>query len=289
MNESKTTRLANILGEQIGIVSENPLQYISISLISPNPDQPRKIFSEEQIKELAQSIKQYGVLQPIIVHKEKEDVYTIIAGERRWRACKIAGVKTIPAIVKSDCANRDLDSIALIENIQRQNLKTTEEAKSYASLMEKYGYTQEQLSYIVGKSRSHIANVLRISNLSSKVKEHLDKKEISLGHAKAIAGRKDSDDLVQEIIQKKLSVRETEALVGNKKASEKKAGQKHADNNSDQKVNEEKEKENIEYMLKSKIGLKAELDVKNKTVTFHYHNLDELDLLLAKIDTLGSD
>jgi len=181
MNKSdiRNSKIAAILGEQIGKATNNPLKYVEIDSIISNPEQPRKNFDEDKLEELAQSIRQYGVLQPIIIQELNKDQYCIIAGERRWRACKIANVKTIPAIIKSPKEKSDSEALALIENLQRQNLSITEEASYYANFLEKHNYTQDQLSQIIGKSRSHISNLLRINSLPDAVKSYIDHQKIS--------------------------------------------------------------------------------------------------------------
>lgn len=185
--------------------------------VEPNKDQPRKDFDKEKLDELADSISKHGVIQPIIVTK-KDDVYQIVAGERRWRASKQAGLKKIPAIIRNYDEVKIME-VALIENLQREDLNPVEEALGYKSLIETFSLTQDKISERVGKSRSAIANSLRLLNLPEKVRTLLEKGAISVGHAKAILSLTNKNDQIQiaEIVSdKKLSVRETENLIKNK-------------------------------------------------------------------------
>ena len=189
---------------------------LNISEVEPNRDQPRKKFSEESLKELAASIEQHGVIQPIIVIK-KDDYYEIVAGERRWRAARMAGLTKIPALIR-EYSDRELSEIALIENIQREDLTPIEEAKAYKALIEEYGITQEELSGRVSKSRAAIANSMRLLKLDEEVRNMLEEGIISAGHARALLVLEKNSDQVkaaQEIIKNSLSVRDTEKLVKN--------------------------------------------------------------------------
>lgn len=190
---------------------------INISDIEPNKSQPRKKFEEDSLIELSDSIKEYGIIQPIILQK-KEKFYEIVAGERRWRACKLVGLKEIPGIIK-DMGQEESAKIALIENIQREDLNPVEEAQAYKTLMEEFKLTQEELSLQIGKSRSYISNSIRILNLDNKVLDHISSGELSQGHGKAILSIKDKEEqikIAKEILNKKLNVRDTESLTRNK-------------------------------------------------------------------------
>lgn len=195
-----------------GFVSE-----IEIASIHVNKNQPRKIFSEEKLMELAASIKEHGVVQPIVVRPGKSGGYELVAGERRWRACKKLGVKTIPVIIK-DVSEREKAEIALIENIQRENLNPVEEAVAYKTLMEEYGLTQEELSSRVGKSRPFIANTVRLLNLPKEIVEMIQDGSLSAGHARAILGltkQKEQVELAKKVVAGNLSVRQTEQAIKN--------------------------------------------------------------------------
>lgn len=196
---------------------------LPISHISPNPDQPRKDFAKEALSELAASIQTYGVLQPIVVTEVKKDVYLIIAGERRWRAAALAGLTEIPAFIRNT-EKGDILELALIENIQRENLNGLEEAISYRALMEEFHYTQEQLSQKMGKSRPYIANALRLLTLSPEFQKMVRDGVLSPGHARAIlslSSAKEQQQLANTILKHHLSVRQAEQWAKNAKEQKK--------------------------------------------------------------------
>ncbi|MDG2521540.1 ParB/RepB/Spo0J family partition protein [Caulobacter segnis] len=186
---------------------------VSIELIRRNADQPRRVFSEELLEELSASIKEKGVLQPILVRPAPgaEGEYQIVAGERRWRAAQRAGLRSMPVLVR-DLDDLQVLEIGIVENVQRADLNAVEEAQSYRALMEKFGRTQEDVAHVVGKSRSHVANILRLLTLPEEVQNLLSEGLITAGHAKAIASAEDPAALARLVIEKGLSVRETEAL-----------------------------------------------------------------------------
>lgn len=203
-------------------VSNYSILSIDIKDIIPNKNQPRIDFDDESLKELAKSIETYGLIQPILVRSVKGK-YQIVAGERRWRACKLAGLKEIPSIVK-DMGQEESAKIALIENIQREDLNPVEEAQAYKRLMEEFDLTQEELSSQIGKSRSYISNSIRILNLDNEVLDHISSGDLSQGHGKAILSIKDKEEqikIAKEILNKKLNVRDTENLTRNKNNVEK--------------------------------------------------------------------
>ena len=183
--------------------------------ISVNRNQPRKFFSEEKIEELAASIREHGVVQPIVVRPGRSGAYELVAGERRWRACKKLGLESIPAIIK-DVTEREMAEIALIENIQREDLNPVEEAVAYKALLEEYGLTQEELSGRVGKSRSVIANTVRLLNLPTEVIEMVRENRLTSGHARSLLGlssKKEQVELARQVVARSLSVRETEQAI----------------------------------------------------------------------------
>lgn len=189
---------------------------IDIRDIKPNPYQPRKKFDEDKLKELAESIKTHGVFTPILV-KKSINGYELIAGERRFRACKLAKVKKIPAIIM-DFDDKQMMEIALLENIQRENLNVIEEALGYAKIIENLGYTQEQLAQRIGKSREHVTNLLRLLKLPKKIQEYVMNKQLSMGHVRAllpIENKEDMELVAKKAIDEKLSVRAVEAIVKN--------------------------------------------------------------------------
>lgn len=216
------------IAEDISLINDNSKEKVSLiklSKIEPNKEQPRKAFDKEKLEALAASIKEHGVIQPVIVKDLENGFYMIVAGERRWRAARMAGLKEIPAIIRS-YGELETMQVALIENLQRENLNPIEEAMSYKTLIDDFSLTQEQLSEQVGKSRSAIANSIRLLSLSDEIKAFLENGKLSGGHARAILSV-DSDEkklsLAQKIISSDLSVRqaENEAKLLNKKKEKK--------------------------------------------------------------------
>ena len=250
---------------------------LKTSQLEPNKEQPRKKFDEEKIEELAQSIKQYGIIQPIIVAK-KDDYYQIIAGERRWRAAKKAGLKEVPVVLK-EYTDKEIAEISLIENIQREDLNPIEEANSYKQLIEEYNLTQEELSERVSKSRTEIANKMRLLKLSNEVQKMLIGGELSAGHARALLSlenKSDQNKVAEEVIQKNLSVRQTEDLVRNMLAPKKKAPQK------EKKDDLEFVYKDLETKLSDCLGTKVTINRKDKNkgkIEINYYSEDELDRL----------
>jgi ParB family chromosome partitioning protein len=248
---------------------------IEIDKIIPNEYQPRKIFNDEKLKELAASIKEQGVIQPIIVHRVGTN-YGLIAGERRWRATRLAGLKTIPALVR-EATKRELIEQALIENIQREDLNPLEAAEAFKRLQEEFKLTQEDLAKRVGKERSTITNFLRILGLPKEVKQGLSSGSLSMGHAKAILALERVRDQIQAaalILKKGLSVREAEALASRLKnpPKEKKARLSH-------------ELKAVEEKLKKALGTKVSISSKSKggRIVIEYYSDEELDRILEKI------
>lgn len=200
---------------------------VRISEIEPNLGQPRKEFDEKALGELADSIAQHGILQPLLIRPAKNGMYQIVAGERRWRAARLAGLTEVPVLIR-ELGDMETDQIALIENLQREDLNAVEMAEGYRSLMEKHGMTQEQLSEAVGKSRPAVANTLRLLNLPPEALEMLRSGKISAGHAKAIlsAPEEKQEELAKKVAFSGLSVRETERLATKKDLPEEKPKQK---------------------------------------------------------------
>lgn len=208
LNDTKTKEV--IEGEKKQILASHALE-IQIDKINPNKSQPRTFFEEEKLKELAESIKSVGIIEPIIVSKKDETNYEIIAGERRWRAAKTAQLKKIPCLVKDDIGENLLE-IMLIENIQREDLTPIEEARSYEEILKKKKITQEKLATILGKTRTYITNIIRLLKLPNEVIDLLNQKKISVGHAKVLVGlpKKDILEIVEKIQAESLSVRSLE-------------------------------------------------------------------------------
>lgn len=257
---------------------ENQINILRISLVDPKSDQPRKYFDKEALNDLAESIRENGLLQPILVREYGEGRYQIIAGERRFRACKLAGLAEIPAIVL-DRDDKNAAQIALIENIQREDLNPIEEAMAYKALAEEYDMTQEELSYKVGKSRPAIANSMRLLDLPEEIITMVAAGDLSAGHARTLLGVKDRDDMIllaQIASDEELSVRRLEEEV--KRI------------NRPKKVKEEVEDEapfvdyfrELELRIQRQIGRKAKIEDKGKkkTLTLYYEDNEDLDELL---------
>lgn len=235
---------------------------LEISELRPNPYQPRKIFDEEALKELSQSIKEHGVFQPIIV-KPSIKGYEIIAGERRYRASKLAGRTTIPAIIR-EFSDEQMMEIALLENLQREDLSAIEEAYAYKSMIEKLNLTQEELSNKVGKSRSHITNILGLLRLPEDIQNMVAKNEISMGHARVLS-KIDSEEKIREavskIVDEKLSVRDTEDILNSSNYERKnKIERKPKENNREYKY--------VEDLLRDKLDTKVKIKDRKIEITF---------------------
>ncbi|HSH35040.1 ParB/RepB/Spo0J family partition protein [Schnuerera sp.] len=206
------------------------IQNIKISSITPNEDQPRKDFDKKLLKELTDSIKQYGVIQPIVVRK-KNDIFEIIAGERRWRAAKAAGLTEVPCIVKK-VDDKQAMKLALIENLQRDNLNPIEEAYAFEGLIKEHNLTQEEVASAIGKSRSYIANTIRLLKLDDEIKDYISKGKLSSGHGRALLGIKNKEEMIktaQNIMNNNMNVRETEKVVKDRKKKKPKKNQVQKD------------------------------------------------------------
>lgn len=263
---------------------ENQISILKISLVDPKSDQPRKYFDKEALEELSESIKENGLLQPILVREYGEGRYQIIAGERRFRASKLAGLPEIPAIIL-DRTDKDAAQIALIENIQREDLNPIEEANAYRALAKEYDMTQEELSVKVGKSRSAIANAVRLLDLPEEIITMVAAKELSAGHARTLLGLKDRDTmllLAQVAAEQGISVRELEERV--KKANK---PQKESANTEDgvDAVPFVDYKKEMELRIQRQIGRRAEISDKGKkkTLTLYYEDNEDLEELLKVI------
>ena len=247
---------------------------INISEIKANKDQPRKDFKKEELEELASSIKSQGVLQPIVVRKKEDQQYEIIAGERRWRGAQIAGLHEIPALVK-EMTDNEAQETALIENIQRENLNAVEEARAYKKLLENQNTGHDSLSTIIGKSKSHISNMLRLLELDDEILNYIIKGKLSMGHARALIGVPNANVLAKEIINKNLSVRETEKNTAKYKKN--KSNKKFKDPNI----------ADLEKELSEKIGLKTSIHFNEEgssgSLTLFYSDLDQLDDIMKRL------
>lgn len=269
-------------------LSEQATTELPVNRIDPSPYQPRKYFAEEALRELADSVRKNGVMQPIIV-REREGRYELIAGERRWRASKLAGLQTIPVIVK-DLSDRQALEFALIENIQRQDLTPIEEAQGYRRIMNEFNYTQEELSAELGKSRSHVANMLRLLALPDRIKHVLDEGQISMGHARALIGVEDAPEMVEEIIRKQLNVRQTEKLIKDRTKPATTSPSPTAPRQAKPVANvlpKEKDEDilGLERMLSEAMGLAVSIEDEdnNGRVVIAFNSLEQLDRILQKL------
>lgn len=251
------------------------LKNITISSLVANQNQPRKKFNKVELEELAASIKAKGILQPIVVRKKSEDVYEIIAGERRWRAAQIAGLHEVPTIVKTMTDNEVIQA-ALIENIQRENLNPVEEAKAYRSILENNQIKPEDLSRILGKSRSHISNIVRLLELDIKILDYIIDGKLSMGHARTLIGVPNALEIANDIIEKKLSVRDVEKNTAKFKKQRTTKGSLKDPNITD-----------LEKELSQKIGLKTSIQFKENgtsgSITLFYSDLEQLDEIMKRL------
>jgi ParB family chromosome partitioning protein len=255
---------------------------IEVSRIRPNPNQPRVHFDEDALDELADSIRQRGVLQPILLRPDGED-FMIIAGERRWRAAQRARLHAIPAIVR-EIDESTTSEIALIENIQRQDLNPLEEADGYKQLIQRHGHTQDEVGRIVHKSRSHVANLLRLLDLPEFVRQSLLKGDISMGHARAVATSEDPEELAREIIAKGLSVRQAEAKA-RRERSRPSPGPDIGRGSARSATVVDADLQVLERQLGDLLGLKVQVAHKGQggAVTLHYSSLDQLDMICQRL------
>ena len=254
------------------------VQIVDIYMVEPDRNQPRKTFDAEKLQELADSVKQYGVLQPLLVQKEP-DYYRIIAGERRWSAARLAGLTEIPVIVKNFSA-QDSMAVALIENLQRQNLNPMEESMAYQKLLTEFSLTQEQVAAKLGKSRSAIANSLRLQNLAEPVQKSLSEGLISPGHAKVLLGVNDAAEqnkLAVRVIAENLSVRELEKIVAQKTETKKEVKKKKDDREQDlaSKIAEERMKE----LLGTRVTISK--GARKGKIEIEYYSEEDLERILA--------
>ena len=255
---------------------------VPIEAVFPNPDQPRRSFDDAALQELAESIREKGIIQPIVVRLAKKDgQYEIVAGERRWRAAQRAKLHQVPVVVRS-FSDQEMLEVAIIENIQRADLNAIDEAAGFAQLVEKYGHTQEQLSQVLGKSRSHIANQMRLLSLPQDVQALVEEGKLSAGHARTLIGSDQALTLAKTIISKGLSVRGAERLTKAPKVSTKGRASKTLTKDADTVA--------LEGELSANLGVAVTIEQSNPVsgagkLVLSYKNLDQLDDLLSKLST----
>ena len=279
--------LASLIGDPAPsaaarLPAEGEQRLVATDQVRGSAFNPRKDFRQEELAELADSIRTKGLVQPIIVRPDQaRGGYEIVAGERRWRAAQLAGLHTIPVIVR-ELTDREVLELAIIENVQRSDLNAIEEAGGYRDLVERFDYSQEQLSEIIGKSRSHVANTLRLLKLPAYVQTHVQEGRLSAGHARALIGRADAELLADQIIARGLNVREVEALVqANDAPGDDGAARKVRDKDADTRA--------FEKELSDLLGLKVEVkrgSGESGTLVIKYGNFDQLEYIRMRLATM---
>ncbi len=267
---------SNISHDNQGDETNKPILSLNITKVEPNREQPRKNFDEDALQELSESIKQFGILQPLLV-QDKKTYFEIIAGERRWRAAKLAGLKEVPVIIK-DLSDQEIVEISLIENIQRENLNPIEEAWAYKKLLTEFNLKQDEVADRVSKSRAAVTNSMRLLKLDERVQQMVIEDMISTGHARALLPLGDNDkqySTAQKIFDERMSVRDTEKLI--KKIQSEKEEQKKVEKKS---LQYDAVYADLEEKLKAIVGTKVSIHQKNKDagkIEIEYYNLDDLE------------
>ncbi len=250
------------------------LRHVPVEMLHPNPDNPRKHFAEEDLESLAKSLRDKGLLQPLVVRPRADGSFEIVAGERRWRACQRAGIHDVPVLIR-DLDDKETLEIALIENIQRSDLNALEEARAYRQLLEQYGYTQQQLADAIGKSRSHIANTMRLMSLPESIQKQIEDGSLTAGHARSLVATETPEDLADKIIKLKLTVRETEDLVRGQPAKTAKI-----------KIEKDADTRALEKNLTEALGLGVTVSHKGLSggaVNIQYKTLEQLDEIARRL------
>jgi ParB family chromosome partitioning protein len=293
--------LSALLGENISYETKSPktdlqkIHQVFTSQLSPSPYQPRKVFDEDEIQSLAQSIQHNGMLQPILVRNGKNiDEYEIIAGERRWRAAKKIGLNRIPIIIK-DFTNEEALTMALVENLQRENLSPLEEALGYQTMVDQLQITHEEVGEFVGKSRAHVTNMLRLIQLPESVQVLLREGKLTAGHARVLVGSENVEVIAQTVVQKGLNVRQTEKLLQKAKGKEaiKKLDPSVAFEPKEKLIAQEplsQELLEIQTFIEDRTGYNVRIQIKGEEevcVTFSMTGMQRLDDFLAKLNTMS--
>lgn len=281
--------LSALLGDEVRIqpdvhgkaTSDERIREIAVDLLVPNASQPRRHFDEDALQELSDSIKAQGVLQPILVRPLASDpgLYEIVAGERRWRAAQRARLHQVPVSIH-ELNDAQTLTIALIENIQRSDLSPMEEARAYRQLADDLGHNQENLAQAVGKSRSHVANLLRLLSLPLTVQKLVDEGRLTMGHARALINAEDPERLAKQVIEQELSVRQTEVLAQQKRAQNARAGGRKPSATKDADTRA------LEADIAAALGLKVDIQYKGKTggsIRVFYQSLEQLDDVCQKL------
>ncbi|MDE8733169.1 ParB/RepB/Spo0J family partition protein [Eubacteriales bacterium DFI.9.88] len=270
-----------INSEKADEIRAQGIEFIDINNIKPNENQPRKVFDDVKLQELANSIKEHGLIQPVILRQAKKG-YEIVAGERRWRACRKAGLKEIPCMIKELTDEQNM-LVAIIENMQREDLNPIEEAEGLNQMISSFGMTQEEVSKSVGKSRPYITNSLRLLKLPQEVRNMVSQGKLTTGHARAIAGIGDRErqiQLAEYVIKEELSVREVERLIKEQHSSKKKNPRRKAEKSADVK--------RVEEDLKHIMGTKVSLNQSGRKgkIEIEYYSRDELERLIELLKSL---
>ena len=263
-------------GKDNDLSDQKDFKIVNITSLQSNKEQPRTKFDKTELDELANSIKSNGMLQPIIVRKITHENFEIVAGERRWRAAQITGMHEVPVIIKK-ISDKEVVQIALIENIQRKNLNPIEEARAFKKLLQNNDSNYEELTKFIGKSRSHISNMIRLLELDVKILDLIEEEKLSMGHARTLIGVPNAIELAHEIINKKLSVRDIERSTSQHKKKHKKNKKSYKDSNV----------ADLEKELSEKIGLKTTIEFNEEgssgSITMYYSDLDQLDDIMRRL------
>jgi ParB family chromosome partitioning protein len=252
---------------------------VPIEFVRPNPRNPRKLFSEAELEDLSASIRERGIIQPIVVRGRGQDIYEIIAGERRWRAAQRAGLHEVPIVV-IDASDGEALELAIIENVQRSDLNPLEEATGYQVLAAEFDHSQEEIAKIVGKSRSHVANTMRLLKLPDTVKAFINAGKLSAGHARALINQPDPESVAREIVAKGLNVRQVEALGQEKAAAAGKAAKTRT------RTVKDADTLAVERRLSDALGLVVSIDHRGEGGVLHvrYRTLEQLDDVIGRLD-----
>jgi len=258
------------------------LTTLRVADIVPHPDQPRRNFDEAALEELAASIAQRGVIQPVIVRALDNGTYQLVAGERRWRAAQKARVHEIPALIR-ELNDQDVTALALIENLQREDLNPIEEARAYHRLAEDQKLTQAEIARMVDKSRSHVANLQRLLALPEPVIDMVEQGELSMGHARAIIGSEEAEEVAREAVAKQMSVREVEVLVRRKSRGDAAPRRARAPRSGSDNADIAAVQANLEEFLGLPVRINADADLTSGTISIRYSTLDQLDLVCQRL------
>ena len=284
--------LVALFGEETAGFGDDSLQHgigqqgakiLSLSRLVPNAAQPRRVFDDKALESLAQSLRQSGLLQPLLVrpHPSESEKYEIVAGERRWRAAQRAGLETLRVVVR-ELTDAEVLHMAIVENVQRQDLNPVEEAEGYRRLIDEFGQTQNRLARMIGKSRSHIANMLRLLTLPEAVRDELSAGQLSMGHARALVTAADPVAVMGLVLDEDLSVRETEQLIRDEKNAT--ASKNKDKDNIATKSAPDPDILSLEQGLSSLLGLSVKIDRTKAVLSINYQTLDQLDRLVQRLN-----